>query len=329
MRLAILGAGGFLGSHLLERLVLDGEHDLRAVDISADKIAGVESARLEVTVADLGASPDLVDDFVQWSDAVIDLVAVANPSLYVESPLDVFELNFMKNLDVVRSCVEHHTRLIQFSTSEIYGQPTGERYLEDESPLVMGPVSKQRWIYGSAKAMLERVIHAYGLEDRLDYVVFRPFNIIGPRLDYLVPAGTLGGPRVFAHFMSALLTNGPMHLVNGGTVRRCFTHVDDAISGVLATLDDPRANRQAFNLGNPDNETTIRGLAELMVDLYTELTGSHWTNELVDISGEAFYGTGYEDTNRVPPDVAKLRALGWRPDRDLKQTVRDSMRYYL
>ncbi len=329
MRLLLLGAGGFIGSHLVETLVETGRHEVVGFDVSADKIPAAEAPGFEFFEGDVRTDLKLVEHLVRDTDVVVDLISYANPSLYVSQPRDVFDLNFRANLSVATLCVDHGTRLIQFSTSEVYGAPMGDVYKEDESPLVMGPVTKQRWIYASAKQLLERVLHAYGLEGTLDYTIVRPFNVLGSRLDYLVPAGSTGGPRVFSHFMSALLTGGPLYLVNGGTAKRTFTHVEDAKSAFVAMLESSQASRQIYNLGNPGNETTIRGMAELMIELYEELTGTRPGNELVEVGGDEFYGPGYADTSRVPPDVSKLRSLGWEPRFNLRATVGDAMQYYL
>ncbi len=328
MRILLLGAGGFLGSHFVEAMIGDESHEVTGFDVTDAKLAGMLGDHFAFVAGDVRASVE-VEELIAGAEVVVDLISFANPSIYVSRPLEVFDLNFRSNLTVADLCVKHGVRLIQFSTSEVYGRPAGDVYREDESPLIMGPVSKQRWIYATAKALLERVLHAYGLEDRLDYTIIRPFNVVGSRLDYLVPAGTVGGPRVFSHFMSALLTGGPMYLVNGGHVHRTFTHVADASAAFLTLLSHPGASRQIFNLGNPANDTSIRELAELMRELFTELTGRRPASELVEVSGNEFYGEGYDDTDRVPPDVTKLRSLGWEPTRDLRSTMRDAMEYYL
>ncbi len=328
MKILLLGAGGFLGSHIAEALVAQAAHQVVGLDLDDGKLAGIGGPNFRFVRGDV-RDDDRVSELAVDVDVVVDLVSYANPSIYVTRPLEVFDLNFRSNLSVADLCVERGLRLIQFSTSEVYGRPLEPTYREDASPLVMGPVTKQRWIYAAAKQMLERVLHAYGLEDRLDYTIIRPFNVIGSRLDYLVPAGTMGGPRVFSHFMSALLTGGPMYLVNGGEAHRSFTHIADAADAMLTILEHPGASKQIFNLGNPANDTSIRNLALLMQELYEELTGIAPANDLVEVSGEEFYGEGYEDTNRVPPDVTKLRALGWEPRHDLRTTIGDAMRYYL
>lgn len=328
MKLLILGAGGFIGSNLVQYLVDQGEHEVVGVDLDDRKLAGIEGPNFNFVRADVTTSDALIEDLVAKTDVVIDLVAYANPSIYIESPLDVIKLNFLENLKTVEHCVLHDKRLFQYSTSEVYGKPSGPTYVEDASDLVVGPVTKQRWVYAASKQLLERVIHGHGLAGDLQYTIVRPFNFVGPRFDYLVPAGTTGGPRAFSHFMSALLTGGPIYLVDGGEQRRSFTHIDDASEAVALLFESPAAANQIFNIGNPANDVSIRDLVGLMIELYEELTGKRPENEIVEISGEEFYGLGYEDSNRVVPDISKLEALGWRPKYDLRTTFRETMASY-
>lgn len=328
MKLLILGAAGFIGSNLVQYLVDRGEHEVVGVDLDDRKLAGIAGPNFTFVRADVTTSDAVIEDLVAKSDVVIDLVAYANPSIYIESPLDVIKLNFLENLKTVDHCVRHNKRLFQYSTSEVYGKPSGPSYVEDASDLVVGPVTKQRWVYAASKQLLERVIHGHGLAGDLEYTIVRPFNFVGPRFDYLVPAGTTGGPRAFSHFMSALLTGGPIYLVDGGEQRRSFTHIDDASEAVALLLESPAAANQIFNIGNPANDVSIRDLVGLMVELYEELTGKRPDNEIVEISGEEFYGVGYEDTNRVVPDISKLEALGWQPKYDLHTTFRETMASY-
>ena len=329
MKILVLGASGFIGSNLVQHLVAEDIHEVVGVDISDEKLDGIGGPKFSFVKADVTQSGDLLESLIAGTDVVADLIAYANPSIYIESPLDVIRLNFIENVKTVQHCVDHGKRLFQYSTSEVYGKPSGDSYREDESDLVVGPVDRQRWVYAASKQLLERVIHAHGLRGELDYTVVRPFNFVGPRFDYLVPAGTTGGPRAFSHFMSALLTGGPIYLIDGGEQRRSFTHIDDANRAFSVLLEDPRATNQVFNIGNPGNDVSIRELVALMMNLYEELTGERPTNELIEISGEDFYGIGYEDTNRVIPDISKIRRLGWEPEFDLETTFRETMRSYL
>lgn len=331
MQILVLGAGGFIGSHLVEHLVARGEHQIVGLDVTAEKLNPNLNHGFRFHEADIRRAPELVEELIGQADLVVDLIAYANPSMYVASPLEVFELNFMQNLRVADSCIRHGARLVQYSSAEVYGKSlVGEAYSEEETDVVFGPVSKQRWIYATAKLLLDRVIYAHGVAGNLDYTIVRPFNFIGPRIDYLVPPGSMGGPRVFAHFMSALLGQGPMYLVDGGEVHRTFLHIDDATQAFQAILDRPEESRnQIFNVGNPGNNITIRDLAHTMRGLYEEITGLPCPSRPVEVTGETFYGAGYEDADRLPPNISKIRSLGWSPRHDLQTTLRSAMAYYL
>ncbi|MDJ0665587.1 MAG: bifunctional UDP-4-keto-pentose/UDP-xylose synthase [Acidimicrobiia bacterium] len=330
MKLAIFGVGGFIGSNLVEHLIEQGEHEVVGMDVTKDKLAGIEGPNFRFVDGNVGEDVATAKELTAWADAVVDLIAYANPSIYVQSPLDVVQLNFFENMKILEYCLEAGTRLIQYSTSEVYGKRTrDEEYHDDHSDLVMGPVQKQRWIYASSKQLLERIIYAHGIRGDLEYSIIRPFNFVGPRFDYLVPAGSRGGPRVFSHFVSALLSGGPIHLVDGGGQHRCFTHIKDASEAFSAIVENPGGRNEIFNVGNPNTNITMRGLAELMTNIYEELTGKKPDNEIIEISGEDFYGKGYEDMDRVPPNVDKLRALGWEPTRDLDTIFREAIEYYL
>lgn len=331
MHIVILGAGGFIGSHLVEHLVAARRHTLTGLDRSSEKLAGIPTNGFTFVHADIRREPSLVEQLVRAADVVVDLIAHANPSMYVTDPLEVFELNFIQNLHVAKLCVRYGKRLIQYSSAEVYGKASSDSpYSEETTDFVFGPVHKQRWIYGSAKALLERVLYAYGRAGDLEYTIMRPFNFLGSRMDYLVGPNQFGGPRVFPHFMSALLSGGPMYLVDGGSAHRAFLHIADATNAFQHLLDHYDATRnQIFNVGNPANDISMRDLALLMRELYEELTGAPPTSPLATVTGEEFYGPGYEDSDRGPPDITKMRALGWTPKRNLHTTLRDAMCHYL
>lgn len=329
MKILIFGAGGFIGSNLVEHLIEQGEHEVVGLDVADAKLAGIEGPNFKFIKGSI-SDADRTNELVANTDVVVDLIAYANPSIYVNSPLDVVNLNFFENMKILEYCLNHEKRLIQYSTSEIYGKRTRDaQYHDDTSDLVMGPVQKQRWIYAASKQLLERIIYAHGIKGDLDYSIIRPFNFVGPRFDYLVPAGSKGGPRVFSHFLSALFTGGPIYLVDGGQQHRCFTHIDDASEAFSAILENPGGQNEIFNVGNPDTNVTMEGLAELMQEIYKDLTGTRPKNEFIVIDGEDFYGAGYEDMDRVPPNVDKLMGLGWKPKRDLDTIFREAIKYYV
>src|ERR1017187_4493349 len=348
MKILTLGAAGFIGSHLTQRLLQEG-HNVTAVDINTDKVTEfLGHANLIFLQQDIRSPGWNLDGLVQDADLVIDLIAYANPGLYLRMPLEVFRLNFTENLKIAESCVRFGKRLIQFSTCEVYGRtaasltksrvvdpddPIHATFSEDTSEYILGPVSKHRWIYSCAKQLLERVLHAYGLEEGFNYTVIRPFNFIGPKIDFL-PQQKEDIPRVFSFFMNALLTGTPMKLVNGGVNRRCYTYIDDAVECTYRIVENPGGvcDRQIFNIGSPYNEVSIRQMAELMREIYAQRFRDSSTPlpEIISVSGEEFYGEGYDDSDRRIPDIGKARRLlGWEPKWNFRDTLEATMQYYV
>jgi UDP-apiose/xylose synthase len=348
MAILVLGAGGFIGSHLVERLLAGGRPVL-AVDLSADKLAGVLGRPgLRIALHDIRDPAFDLEGLVREADLVVDLIAYANPGLYVRMPLEVFRLNFEENLRIARACARRGKRLVQFSSCEVYGMtpaavmpdklidpedPALATFSEDRSPCLLGPVGRHRWIYASAKQLLERVLHAMGLAGELDYTIIRPFNFLGPRIDYLPSEGD-GVPRVFSCFMEALLRGEPMKLVDGGRQRRCYTDIGDAVEAISRVVDNNGGvcDRQIFNIGSPANEVRISELAALMRGIFAERTGLPERDlpRPVSVSAEEFYGEGYQDSDRRIPDIAKARRLlGWEPRVGLRETLVRAMDGYL
>ena len=200
---------------------------------------------------------------VEKSDVVISLAAICNPSLYTTIPLRVIENNFTQPLEIVSLCTTMKKRLIHFSTCEVYGRTMAsyaekgasfpiELFNEETSPFVLGPIGLQRWTYACAKQLHERVIYANGLENGLRFTIIRPFNFIGPHMDFIPGVDGVGLPRVIACFMEALLFKKPLKLVDGGKNRRCFTYIDDAIDAIMAIIEKTGKSGWAdFQCGQP------------------------------------------------------------------------------
>ncbi|MEW6754181.1 MAG: NAD-dependent epimerase/dehydratase family protein [Candidatus Latescibacterota bacterium] len=334
MRILVLGAGGFIGSNLTEHLLAATDHRVPALDDDDEKVLDVRNTagRLAFYPCDIRQNQALVSRLVGEADLLIDLIAYANPSVYVSRPLEVVELNFFQNLRLVEECIRQQKRLIQFSTCEVCGMSAGQRepFCEDTTNLTLGPVRNQRWIYACAKELLERIIYAHGQQGSLDFTIVRPFNFVGPKIDYLVKSETMGGPRVFPHFLGALLQGGPLRLVDGGHAHRSYTHISDAVRAIQLVTDRPDAcHNEIINIGNPANGTTIRALAHLMREVFEEVTGRPAASPIEDIVGAQFYGPGYQDCDWRIPNVDKIRALGWVPRLDLRQTFRETIVWYL
>ncbi|KAF7026419.1 hypothetical protein CFC21_038524, partial [Triticum aestivum] len=203
---------------------------------------------------------------------------------------------------------------------------------EDESPCIFGPIVKQRWSYACAKQLIERLVFAEGAENGLEFTIVRPFNWIGPRMDFIpgVDGPSEGVPRVLACFSNNLLRREPLKLVDGGESQRTFVYIKDAIEAVLLMIENPaRANGHIFNVGNPDNEVTVRELAEMMTEVYAKVSGEPPLEEpVIDVSAKEFYGEGYDDSDKRIPDMTLInKQLGWNPKTPLKDLLETTLTY--
>ncbi|KAL2239898.1 UNVERIFIED_CONTAM: UDP-D-apiose/UDP-D-xylose synthase 2 [Sesamum indicum] len=279
--------------------------------------------------------------------STINLAAICTPADYNTRPLDTIYSNFIDALPVVKYCSENGKRLIHFSTCEVYGKTIGcflpkdsplrqdpAYYVlkEDASPCIFGSVEKQRWSYACAKQLIERLIYAEGAENGLEFTIVRPFNWIGPRMDFIpgIDGPSEGVPRVLACFSNNLLRREPLKLVDGGQSQRTFVYIKDAIEAVLLMIENPaRANGQIFNVGNPNNEVTVRQLAEMMTEVYAKVAGeSPLDTPTVDVSSKEFYGEGYDDSDKRIPDMTIInRQLGWNPKTSLWDLLESTLTY--
>jgi nucleoside-diphosphate-sugar epimerase len=196
----------------------------------------------------------------------------------------------------------------------------------ETSPLIYGPIGKQRWIYACSKQLMDRVIHAYGMQRGLDYTLFRPFNWIGAGLDSIDTAKE-GSSRVITQFLGHIVRGEPIKLVDGGRQKRAFTYIDDGIDALLRIIENPRgiASGKIYNIGNPRNNFSIQHLARMMVKLaltYPEYQGNARKVRLIKTTAAKYYGQGYQDVqNRVPGIANTSKDLGWRPRIGMREAL--------
>jgi nucleoside-diphosphate-sugar epimerase len=327
-RVLILGVNGFIGHHLSQRIVAATDWEIYGMDMQTDRIADLlAERRFHFFEGDITINREWIEYHVKKCDVVLPLVAIATPATYVREPLRVFELDFEANLPIVRAAVRYRKRLVFPSTSEVYGMCRDDEFDPDRSELVLGPIGKPRWIYACAKQLMDRVIHAYGMEQGLDYTLFRPFNWIGAGLDSINTAKE-GSSRVITQFLGHIVRGEPIKLVDGGTQKRAFTYVDDGIAALMKIIENPGgiASGRIYNIGNPANNYSVRELAEMMLALaktYPEYRDNAERVTLVDTTADAYYGKGYQDVQNRVPKIDDTRAdLGWAP----RVTMGDALR---
>lgn len=198
--------------------------------------------------------------------------------------------------------------------------------------MIMGPVSAQRWCYACAKQLVERMIYAHGTEHDLKFTIIRPYNWIGPRMDYIpgVDGSDDGQPRVLASFMTALMKEQPLVLVDGGEVFRTFCAVEDACECIMRVIEHPdKSVGHTFNVGNPNNNIQVKALADLMIKLYTKLTGKP-EGTVQTVSGLEYYGKGYEDSDlRIPSMRLVKQQLDWAPKTSLAVAMEATMKVFI
>jgi nucleoside-diphosphate-sugar epimerase len=335
LKMMILGANGFIGSALIESILRNRDWEVYGIDLSDHKLQDLPAtSRFHFVEGDITINREWVEYHVKKCDAVVPLVAIANPAQYVIDPLRVFELDFEANLAVVRHCVKYRKRLLFPSTSELYGMSPDSELDEESSPLVYGPINKQRWIYAASKQLLDRVIYAYGVRDGLDYTLFRPFNFIGRNLDN-IDEPKEGSSRVFTQFLASVFHRRPIKLVDGGAQKRSFTYIDDAVDCLLRIIENPdgRASQRIFNIGNPYNCVSIEDLAHRIVRIageFSELASNARQVPIEVVTADTYYGRYYQDIQiRVPKIDAVRAALGWEPSTNLDDAIRATIAYYV
>ncbi|HEX7328353.1 MAG TPA: bifunctional UDP-4-keto-pentose/UDP-xylose synthase [Casimicrobiaceae bacterium] len=318
-RILILGVNGFIGHHLSKAIIAGTDWEIYGMDMQTDRIGDLLSEpRFRFFEGDITINREWIEYHVKKCDVVLPLVAIATPATYVREPLRVFELDFEANLPIVRAAVRYGKRVVFPSTSEVYGMCGDAEFDPERSNLVLGPINKPRWIYSCAKQLMDRVIHAYGMQEGLDYTLFRPFNWIGAGLDS-INAPKEGSSRVITQFLGHIVRGEPIRLVDGGTQKRAFTYVDDGISALMKIIANERdiASGKIYNIGNPANNFSVRELAQMMLALaarYPEYRDSAAQVKIVDVSAGDYYGSGYQDVqNRVPKIDNTCAELGWQP----------------
>ena len=324
-RALVTGGAGFIGSHLVERLIERGDHVTVLDDMSTGRranLAAVEHRADFELVEGSVLDPELIERLVAQTDVVYHLAAAVGVDWVLRHPLRSLETNIQGTEHVLRACAAQNRRrrVLIASTSEVYGKNDKDALAEDDDR-VLGSARLARWFYASAKAIDEAFALAYWRERRLPVTVVRLFNTVGPR-----QTGRYG--MVVPRFVRWALRNEPLRVYGDGQQTRCFTNVHDVVHALVALMETPSAAGEVFNIGQP-NEIRIIDLARRVI----ELTESASELKLVPYHAHEAYGEraeGFEDMRRRVPDASKLYAhTGFRPRIGLDQTLREVIDYEL
>ena len=310
MKALITGGAGFLGSHLAERLLADGDEVFVIDNLSTGAIENIESLKthpdFHYTIETIMNEP-VTAELVDRADIIFHLAAAVGVKLIVESPVNTIETNVHGTENILKLANKKGKKVLVASTSEVYGKSVEFPFLED-ADLVMGPTTKGRWSYACSKAIDEFLALAYYKEKKLPVLIVRLFNTVGPK-----QTGQYG--MVIPSFVKQALTGSPITVFGDGNQSRCFTDVADVVQALIDLAEHPEAVGEVFNIGS-GQEVTILELAQKV----KELTGSQ--SEIVFVPYDEAYEEGFEDMQRRVPDISKVQKLtGYEPTFTLKQTL--------
>ena len=302
MKILVTGGAGYIGSHLIDRLLDSGEEVFAIDNLSTGKIGNIQHHLgndrfhfLNDTILD----ERLLDHLVSQIDLVYHLAALVGVKYVVADPLAAIKTNVTGTEVVLNAAFKYWKKVVLASTSEIYGKSTTPPFHEEDDR-VLGPTTVGRWSYSTSKAIDEHFAFAYASKG-LPMVIVRYFNSYGPRLD------EKGYGSVVANFVRQALRGEPITVHGDGLQSRCFTYIDDTVEGTLLAGEAKTAEGLVFNIAN-DSETTILELAQTI----KRLTGSRSGITLVPYKD--YYGEGFEDTRRRIPAVRRAKEiLGFTP----------------
>jgi nucleoside-diphosphate-sugar epimerase len=316
MRYLITGGAGFIGSHLVDVLTARGSSVVVLDDLSTGSRENLELAlgsNLLQFVEGSVLDEDLVDGCMRSVDGCLHLASAVGVQLVVSRPLETLRRNVHGNDIVISAAARHGRPLLFTSTSEIYGKRS-DGALSEDADRVLGPPSKLRWSYATAKAFGEALAYSYVKEQGSRMTVVRLFNTVGAR-----QTGAYG--MVLPRFVRQALRGDDLTVYGNGTQSRCFAHVLDVVHGIVLVMEHERAAGRVFNIG-ATTEIPIVELARRVI----ERTGSESKIRLVPY--EEAYDDGFEELGRRKPNTAALRELtGWTPSRTVDDAIDDVIAY--
>jgi UDP-glucose 4-epimerase len=316
-KILVTGGAGFIGSHLVERLLARGDQVAVVDDESTGRFANLAAVtnhpHLRRVAGDIG-DPALLESMIADVDEVYHLAAAVGVALIAKRPIESIERNIHPTELLLKSLRARHAQgqAVKFflaSTSEVYGKNPKPVWTEDDD-LVFGATTRARWSYGASKAIDEFLTLACWREYRLPVVVGRFFNVVGPR-----QSGAYG--MVLPRFIEAARHQQPLVVHDDGRQTRCFAHVQDVVRCVMQLMDTPQAVGRVFNIGS-DEPISILDLARQVV----RVTGS--TSAIEFQSYSQAYDDDFEDVRRRVPDLARLRnTIAYRREYDLEAIIRE------
>ncbi|MDB6017554.1 MAG: NAD-dependent epimerase/dehydratase [Pedosphaera sp.] len=306
----VTGGAGFIGSHLVERLLADGKPVVVIDDCSTGNLENLKPVathpELRIIRSKVSACRELAD-VVNGAESIYHLAAAVGVELVVNSPIRVLETNLHETEILLAAAAVESIPFLLTSTSEVYGKSQKPAFTEEDD-LLIGPPHRGRWSYACSKLMDEFLALAYAKERSLPVVIARLFNTVGPR-----QTGQYG--MVLPRFITAARNGQPLKVHDDGRQTRCFCYVQDTVEALVRLQQCPAARGEVFNIGSTE-EISILELARQVV----AILGSASTIEFV--SYNQAYAPGFEDMRRRKPVVDKLfQTIQFRPATSLQTII--------
>ncbi len=317
MNFLITGGAGFIGSHLAERLLSQGDRVTVLDDLSTGSMDNLEAAlgnrRLEFLQGSI-LDQALVRKVASRADFVIHLAAAVGVRRILKDPLSSLKVNVEGAESVLRACADSRVPILLASTSEVYGKNEADSLCEDADS-VIGSSSISRWSYATAKKLDEFLGLAYSQTYNVPVTITRFFNIVGPR-----QSSRYG--MVLPKFVRTALANEPIRVFGDGRQTRNFTYVGDCIEALMRLISAPSATGNIFNIGGTE-EISILELAQRVK------AATRSDSQIVTIPYEEAYPEGgFEDMQRRVPCICKIQGLtGWSPSTSLEEVIRKAVVY--
>jgi len=317
MRALITGGAGFIGSHLAEELLRRGDLVYVIDDLSTGRLENLanvmSSPRFGVAVETI-LNETVMDRLVSECDIIYHLAAAVGVELIVSKPVEVIQTNILGSDMVLKLANRYLKKVVITSTSEIYGKSNHVPFKENDDR-VLGPTTKNRWSYSSSKAIDEFLALAYHKEKKLEVVIARLFNTVGPR-----QTGRYG--MVLPRFVVQALKGEPITVYNDGSMIRCFTYVSDVVDAMINLAHHQEAVGNIFNIGS----TEAISIKDLAVKI-KQITNSD--SPIKYVPYDEAYEQGFEDMAIRIPDLSKIKTLiGYQPSINLDGILDKVIEYF-
>jgi UDP-glucose 4-epimerase len=306
-RYLVTGGAGFIGSHLVDRLLREGHAVTVIDDLSTGRRENLAGRSIEFIEGKVSTHPGL-GDLVRKVGGVFHLAAAVGVELVIRSPIETIRTNLDETQAILETAGASQTPVLMASTSEVYGKSQKAEFSETDD-LLIGPPYLGRWSYACSKLMDEFLAISYYKERGLPVTIARLFNTVGPR-----QTGHYG--MVLPRFIAAAKTGKPLRVYGDGQQTRCFCFVGDTVEALLRLDKNPAARGEVVNVGSSE-EISILDLAKRVIAL------THSKSEIEFVPYEKAYTPGFEDMLRRKPSVEKLsRLTGFKPATWLDEIIR-------